>query len=62
MPTLVVVGEEDVATTPAKARHLTAAIPKARLAVIPRAGHLCTVEEPAAVNRVLHDFLEEQTR
>lgn len=61
VPTLVVVGEDDVATPPRRAIRLTAAIPNARLAVIARAGHLCTVEEPAEVNRVLLDFLSAQS-
>lgn len=60
LPTLVVVGEDDRGTPPDMARHLAATIPGARLEVIPRAGHLCTVEEPDAVNRVLLDFLAEQ--
>jgi len=57
LPTLVVVGEEDQSTPPAKARRIAAAIAGARLEVIPRAGHLCTVEEPERVNRILLDFL-----
>ena len=53
----MVVGEHDQATPPSKSEALAAAIPGARLEVIPRAGHLCTVEEPGAVNEVLTDFL-----
>jgi len=60
LPTLVVVGEDDHGTPPDKARHLAATIPGARLEVIPNAGHLCTVEQPDEVNRVLFDFLAEQ--
>lgn len=56
-PTLVVVGEDDRATVPARARELAAAIPDARLEIIPRAGHLCTVEEPDAVTEVITRFL-----
>lgn len=55
--TLVVVGDEDVATVPAKAERLTAAIVGAQLVRIPRAGHSCTVEEPAAVTAALEAFL-----
>jgi 3-oxoadipate enol-lactonase len=58
VPTLVVVGERDASTPPGKARILADAIPDARLETIPRAGHLCTIEEPEAVNRVLLEFLE----
>jgi len=56
-PTLVVVGEEDVATTPAKAERIANAIPNARLVRIPRAGHSSTVEQPAAVNAAIEQFL-----
>ncbi len=57
-PTLVIVGDEDVATTPAKADALVAAIRGAKLAVIPRAGHSSSVEEPEAVTRQIAVFLD----
>ncbi len=57
-PTLIVVGEEDVATVPAKAERLAAAIPGARLVRIPGAGHTSTVEQPARVNEVVTAFLD----
>ncbi|RJS14742.1 alpha/beta hydrolase [Corallococcus sp. H22C18031201] len=60
VPTLVVVGEEDVATVPAKAERLHADIPGSRLVRLPRGGHSSTVEEPALVNAVLLPFLDEQ--
>lgn len=59
-PTLVVVGEEDVATPRAKAERLVAGIAGARLVTIPRAGHSSTVEEPVAVNAALVEFLSER--
>ena len=58
-PTLVIVGEEDVATVPAKAHRIASAIPDARLVVIPQAGHSATVEQPAAVNAAIGRFLGE---
>lgn len=58
-PTLIVVGEEDVATVPAKAERLHAAIRDSRLVRVPRAGHTCTVEEPEQVNAALTGFLDE---
>ena len=57
LPTLVAVGDEDVATVPAKAERITQAIRGARLVHIPRAGHSSPVEEPAAVTRELEGFL-----
>jgi 3-oxoadipate enol-lactonase len=56
-PTLVMVGDQDVATVPAKAERIHAAIPGSRLLVIPGAGHTASVEEPAFVNAALLEFL-----
>jgi pimeloyl-ACP methyl ester carboxylesterase len=56
-PTLVIVGDEDVATPHAKAQEIVAAIAGARLVTIPRAGHSSPVEEPAAVTAALEAFL-----
>jgi 3-oxoadipate enol-lactonase len=56
-PTLIVVGEEDVATPRAKAERIAAAVAGARLTAIPRAGHSSTVEEPALVNAAIEQFL-----
>ncbi|CAN5916153.1 alpha/beta fold hydrolase [soil metagenome] len=56
-PTLVIVGDEDVATTPAKAQKLVAGIRGAKLAVIPRAGHSSSVEQPEAVTSAIDQFL-----
>ena len=58
LPTLVVVGEEDVATVPARAERVAAAIAGARLVRVPRAGHSSPVEEPATVTAALLSFLE----
>lgn len=57
LPTLVIVGQEDVLTPPAQARALADAIPGARLVVIPGAGHLPPVEQPEATTRALLGFL-----
>jgi YbgC/YbaW family acyl-CoA thioester hydrolase len=57
LPVLVVAGEEDQLTPPELARHLTEAIPGARLEVIPRAGHLPALERPAETTRVITEFL-----
>jgi pimeloyl-ACP methyl ester carboxylesterase len=56
VPTLVVVGENDIISAPAEARAMAEAIPGAGLAVIPGAGHLTPMESPAAVAGVLGDF------
>lgn len=60
-PTLVIVGSEDVATPLAKAERIAAAIPGARLEVLPGVGHVSTLEAPAAVNDLLLPFLAEHS-
>jgi len=56
-PTLVVVGDEDVATPRPKAERIASAIAGATLVTIPRAGHSSPVEEPALVTAALEGFL-----
>jgi 3-oxoadipate enol-lactonase len=57
VPTLVLVGSEDVLTPASEAATMAAAIPRARLDVIPGAGHLANLEDPVAVNAALRAFL-----
>lgn len=57
IPTLVLVGEADSLTPPDEARAMAQAIPGAGLVVIPGAGHLPPVEQPAATVRALREFL-----
>lgn len=59
VPTLIVVGDQDVATVPAKSERIHSQIAGSRLVVIPGAGHTSTVEEPEAINQVLLEFLAE---
>lgn len=59
-PTLVIVGDEDVATPPVYARTLQAAIPNARLETIPMTGHLSTVERPRVLAKLIRHFVEQQ--
>ena len=55
--TLVIVGDEDVATVPAESVRIRNGIAGAELVRIPRAGHSSTIEEPAAVNAAIEAFL-----
>jgi 3-oxoadipate enol-lactonase len=57
VPTLIVVGEEDTLTPRSESEALHAAIAGSVLQTIPAAGHVSNVEQPAAVNQVLVDFL-----
>ena len=56
-PTLVVVGAQDILTPPACAEEMAAGIAGARLTVLPECGHLCTLEQPRAVNEALTAWL-----
>ena len=60
VPTLVIVGEEDTLTPVEESRRLTAAVPSAQLEIIPHAGHLPNLEQPARFNAALTAFLERQ--
>jgi len=59
LPTLLVVGEQDEITPPAGHEAMAAAIPGAKLAVIPGAGHLPPLEAPETVTHVLAAFLRQ---
>jgi pimeloyl-ACP methyl ester carboxylesterase len=61
VPALVVVGEEDEAYLRA-ADVMAARLPNATKVVIPRAGHVVSLEEPAALTRALIDFLTQLPR
>ena len=56
-PTLVLVGDGDVATPPELNKEIADGIPGAAFAVIPDSGHLATIEQPAAVNAALREWL-----
>ena len=56
-PTLILYGDKDIADVRAAAGPLAAAIPGARLAVIPDAAHLPQMERPDLFNRIVLDFL-----
>jgi 3-oxoadipate enol-lactonase len=56
-PTLVLVGEEDVEDMHALARRFANEIPRARLATIPGAAHMPNLEQPAAFDELVLEFL-----
>ncbi|MGW7386912.1 alpha/beta fold hydrolase [Streptomyces sp. NPDC054794] len=57
VPTLVVVGADDVATPRADAERIAAVIDGARLEVVTGSGHSSTLEQPAAITTLIRDFL-----
>lgn len=56
-PVLVAVGEEDIATIPAKAERIHQAIKGSKLTVIGKAGHSSCLEQPDEVNKLIHGFI-----
>lgn len=57
VPTVVLVGDKDALTPPESATELAAAIPGARLVVVPECGHASTLEQPGAVNHALREWI-----
>ncbi|MEO8481451.1 MAG: alpha/beta hydrolase [Acidobacteriota bacterium] len=54
-PTTIICGAEDVITAPAESEAMHRAIPRARLAVLPNAGHLSNLENAEAFTAALID-------
>ncbi len=57
-PVLVLCGEDDPITPPALSREIAALVPGAQLRLLPRCGHLSTLEQPQAVTQALRDWLQ----
>ena len=57
VPTLCVVGEQDLSTPPDLVRGTAELIPSARFEVIPEAGHIPCVEQPDALSALIIDHL-----
>ena len=58
IPTLILVGEDDVSTPPVHSRAIAQAMPGSKLVVVPQAGHLSALERPDWVADVVSGFLE----
>jgi pimeloyl-ACP methyl ester carboxylesterase len=56
-PTLLLCGRQDAWSPLAQHEQMQALLPSARLVAIEDAGHMVTLEQPAAVNRALADWL-----
>lgn len=56
-PVLVMCGEADQLTPPACSREIAALVPQARLVLVPRCGHMLTMERPEVVNATLAQWL-----
>ncbi len=58
-PTMIIVGDEDVATKPEKAKFIQMSIPSADLHILPGAGHSSCIEKPEEVNRLISDWMKK---
>jgi 3-oxoadipate enol-lactonase len=58
VPTLVVVGADDLITPPSDAESMSRSVEGSRLVVIEGAGHVSNLERPDEFNRALEEFLE----
>lgn len=56
-PALLITGREDEWSGPVQHLAMAAKIAGSRLAIIPHSGHMSTLEQPAAVSRVLRTWL-----
>jgi pimeloyl-ACP methyl ester carboxylesterase len=57
-PTLVLTGRDDSWSGPAQHEAMAAAIPGAQLVIVEHCGHMCTMEQPHAVNAALSAWLQ----
>jgi pimeloyl-ACP methyl ester carboxylesterase len=57
VPTLIIVGSEDVLTPPAEARAMHAAIPGSQLVELAGVGHLSNLEAPDDFNAAVEQFI-----
>ncbi len=60
-PTMIIVGDEDVATKPEKAKFIQRGISGSKLHMISGAGHSSCIEKPAEVNRLIGDWLKDHS-
>ncbi|MCO6483909.1 MAG: alpha/beta fold hydrolase [Flavobacteriales bacterium] len=58
VPALVVTGSSDTLIAPAESEAMAARLPKGQLVTIPDVGHLSCLEDPAAFNTAVRDFLK----
>jgi 3-oxoadipate enol-lactonase len=59
VPTLILVGDQDLVTPLDLSNELVDLIPESRMQVIQCAGHLCNLEQPAEFNRIVEEFIAD---
>jgi 3-oxoadipate enol-lactonase len=61
VPTLILSGAYDLPSRLASARDLSARLPNAEHVILPEAGHLINLDQPALYSRLCRDFLQRHT-
>lgn len=61
-PVLVMCGEADQLTPPERSLEIAQRVPQARLVIVPRCGHMLTMEQPEVVNATLVEWLSALDR
>ena len=59
IPVCFIVGDEDIPRPVSESQEMAALVKDSSLYIIPKAGHISTLENPEEVNRALNDFLEK---
>jgi pimeloyl-ACP methyl ester carboxylesterase len=59
VPTLILIGEEDVFSTVADGELMRQNISGSRLKIVPKAGHFAPWEQPEAAGKILRQFLDD---
>ncbi len=59
VPSLVIVGEEDISLPTAYSSQIAAALNDSSLITVPKSGHLAALEQPEAVTAAMLGFLDE---
>jgi len=59
VPALLICGQYDGISPPDEMRQIAAKMPKATFREIPDAGHMSPLEQPAAVNAAMREFLRQ---
>lgn len=59
VPTLIIVGEDDLSTPPGCSVRMDRAFPSSRLEILPSTGHLSVVESPDTIAHLIETFCDE---
>ncbi|CAM3923374.1 alpha/beta hydrolase [Nocardiopsis rhodophaea] len=58
-PTLIVLGDDDILLSPSRGHELAALFPNGRCEIMPKAGHVPFLDDPAGFQMIVRKFIEE---